>query len=175
MNVQAPPSNTYKIVEIDVPFKDVVSRRALPGVYTSIDDNVNPWVPWGHAEVKYLGFDLRQNITYVHLRMRGPGVIGTHYHHGLVVLMPIEGTFRYLEYNWLAKKGDFVFERPGEAHTLVTDDPNGCIIFGELHGTIDFYDDQANFLMTADVFTWLDHYESYCREQGIQVPDTMFL
>lgn len=175
MAVQAPPSNAYKIVTIDVPFKETAKRHALPGLYTSMEDNINPWVPWGHAEVKYMGFDLRQNITYAHLRMNGPGVIGTHYHHGLVTLMPIEGTFRYLEYDWVAKKGDFVFERPGEAHTLVTDDPNGVTIFAELHGAVDFYDENATFMMTADVFYWLAHYEDYCKEHNIPIPDTMFI
>jgi len=35
--------------------------------------------------------------------------------HGLV----LEGSWRYLEHDWVARKGMYVFEPPGEIHTLV--------------------------------------------------------
>lgn len=175
MSIQPPPCNDYKIVMIDRPGKETIARRGMPGLFTSIDDDSNPWVPWGHVELKMLGFDLRENITYSHMRLTKSGVVGTHYHHGKVILLPIRGSFRYLEYDWVAKQGDFVVERPGEAHTLVTDDPDGCMFFGELHGPIDFYDENSNFVMTTDVFTWVELYETYCRQHNIPILDSLFI
>ena len=34
----------------------------------------------------------------------------------------IRGSWRYLEHDWVAREGTFVFEPPGEIHTLVVDE-----------------------------------------------------
>jgi quercetin dioxygenase-like cupin family protein len=31
----------------------------------------------------------------------------------------LRGEWHYLEHDWIAKTGDYVFEPPGETHTLV--------------------------------------------------------
>lgn len=176
MTYQAPPSQAYKIVELHDPYSELVRRRGVKGIFVGCDEAENPWVPWGdNADVRYLGFDVRLNITYVHLRIRSAGVIGTHYHRGRVILMPITGTMRYLEYDWVAGPGGFVLERPGEAHTLVTDDPNGATMFGMLEGAIDLYDDQGTLIVTADVWYWMNHYETFCRQLGLAPNEALYV
>ena len=73
---------------------------------------------------------------------------------------------RYLEYDWVAGPGNFIYETPGLVHTLVSDHPNGVKLFGWLQGPLEFYDDNGNFVETVDVWWFINHYESYCREQG---------
>src|SRR6516162_9213152 len=53
-----------------------------------------------------------------------PGAaLGTHYHVGTVRGYTMRGHWRYLEHDWIAKPGTFIYEPAGEAHTLViTDD-----------------------------------------------------
>jgi len=36
-----------------------------------------------------------------------------------------------------------------------------------LNGSLEFVDDQDNLLQTLDVFWFINHYVSFCREQGI--------
>ena len=38
--------------------------------------------------------------------------------HGFV----LKGSWRYLEHTWIATEGSYVFEPPGEVHTLTVDD-----------------------------------------------------
>ena len=44
--------------------------------------------------------------------------IGTHYHVGTVHGYTLHGHWRYLEHDWIAKPGTFIYEPAGEAHTL---------------------------------------------------------
>ena len=53
------------------------------------------------------------------LMARGAGLVNRHYHPQQVFAYTISGKWRYLEHDWIATAGDFVYETPGEAHTLV--------------------------------------------------------
>ena len=35
----------------------------------------------------------------------------------------IKGRWHYLEHDWVAEEGTFVYEPPGEIHTLMVDEP----------------------------------------------------
>ena len=48
-----------------------------------------------------------------------PGLVNRHYHPQQVFAYTISGKWGYLEHDWVATAGDFVYEAPGEAHTLV--------------------------------------------------------
>jgi 2,4'-dihydroxyacetophenone dioxygenase len=49
-----------------------------------------------------------------------PGsMVGTHYHVGTVHGYTMRGHWRYLEHDWVAKPGTYIYEPAGEAHTLV--------------------------------------------------------
>jgi len=74
----------------------------------------------------------------------------------------LEGRCRYLEYDWVAGPGSFIFETPGLSHTLVSDHPDGVKLFGWLQGPIDFFDDRGGFIETLDVWWYINHYETYC-------------
>ena len=58
----------------------------------------------------------------------------------------LEGSVRYLEYDWVARPAGFILEMPGEAHTLVTDHPEGCKLFGWMQGPNEFYDPDGKFV-----------------------------
>ena len=57
----------------------------------------------------------------------------------------------------------------GAIHTLVSDDPNGMKTIFWLNGAIEFFDDNDNLLETLDVFWFINHYVSYCRENGLPI------
>lgn len=64
---------------------------------------------------------------------------------------------------------------PGESHTLVTDHPDGVKLFGWMQGPIEFYDENGVFVETADVWWFMNHYETYCRENGIAINPKLYL
>ena len=53
------------------------------------------------------------------LRADAPGLVNRHYHPHGVFAYTISGKWGYLEHEWIATAGDFVYETPGEGHTLV--------------------------------------------------------
>jgi 2,4'-dihydroxyacetophenone dioxygenase len=53
------------------------------------------------------------------LMARSAGLVNRHYHPHEVFAFTISGKWGYLEHDWTATAGDFVFESPGEGHTLV--------------------------------------------------------
>lgn len=172
----APPSSANKIVEIPELFRSLIDARGTKGKFVGPDESDSPWVPFGdNAAIKHLAFDVRNNIYSNILWMKGPSVIGTHKHRGTVVMMCLEGSARYLEYDWVATPGSFIYEVPGEAHTLVTEHPEGTKLFGWMQGANEFYDENGEFVMTADVWWFMDHYESYCKENNIPINPELYI
>jgi hypothetical protein len=172
----APPSTAYKIVDVPEAYADVIKLHGIPGTFVGSSELESPWVPFGpNAAIRHLHFDTRHNIFGNILWMKSAGVIGTHKHRGTVVMICLEGSARYLEYDWVAGPGGFIYETPGLVHTLVSDHPNGVKLFGWLQGPLEFYDDKGNFVETVDVWWFINHYESYCREHGIPINKQLYL
>ena len=174
--LSAPPSTAYRIVDVPELYKDVVTRYGFPGTFVGGSESESPWVPFGEtAALRHLAFDPRHNIFSNILWIKANGVVGTHKHRGTVVMMCLEGSARYLEYEWVAGPGSFIFEPPGVAHTLVTDHPEGVKLFGWMQGPIEFYDDQGGFVESLDVWWYINHYETYCREHGLAINPQLYL
>jgi hypothetical protein len=47
------------------------------------------------------------------------GLVNRHYHPHHIFAYTISGKWGYLEHDWTATAGDFVYETPGESHTLI--------------------------------------------------------
>ena len=80
------------------------------------------WVPQGEQIwFRPLLLDRTTGTVANLLRVRRGGQLGRHIHHAPVWGYVIRGSWRYLEHDWVATAGSFVFEPPGEVHTLVVD------------------------------------------------------
>ena len=176
MTMTAPPSSAYKIVSVPENYRDLIGQRGLEGTYIGGTEEESPWIPFGdNAAIRHLAFDVRQNVYCNILWIKSPGVIGTHKHRGKIVMVCLEGSARYLEYDWVATPGAFITEVPGESHTLVTEHPEGVKLFGWMQGAIEFYDEHANFVETTDVWWFINHYENGCRELGVPINKQLYL
>ena len=125
--MKAPPSTKKEIVDVPFAYRDLVTRYSPGGRYIDAQsDDDSPWVPFGPtAAIKHLSFDVRRNLFSNILWVKGPGTIGTHFHRGTITMVVLEGSVRYLEYDWVATPGGLILEVPGESHTLVTEHPDG--------------------------------------------------
>lgn len=94
-------------------------------VLTAIPEDDRVWVPL-HPNVWFRPLLLNVNAGYWTslLKVRAAGVVSCHRHPAPVHGYVIKGKWRYLEHEWVANAGDYVFEPPGETHTLVVD--NDC-------------------------------------------------
>ena len=93
------------------------------------------------------------------LRVRKSGVLSRHIHPSWVTGYVIKGAWRYLEHDWVAKAGSFVYEPPGEIHTLVVDEVVGepeMITQIKIHGAMIYLDDKGQTTGYEDVFTKIE-------------------
>ena len=102
------------------------------------------------------------------LRVRRAGVLSRHRHPMLVVGYVIRGRWKYVEHDWTAEEGSFVFEPPGEVHTLTV--PADCpemITFFNIQGAMIYVDDQNRQTGYEDVFTKIDLCRAHYRDNGL--------
>ena len=98
------------------------------------------------------------------LRVRRSGVLSRHLHPAPVHGYVIKGSWRYLEHNWIARAGMYVFEPPGEIHTLVVDSEDEMITLFHVSATLVYFDDQLRPCGHDDVHTKI----AMCRKHYIE-------
>ena len=94
----------------------------------------------------------------------GPGLVNRHYHPHQVFAYTISGMWGYLEHDWVATAGDFVYESPGEGHTLVAyDHPDPMMVQFNVTGPLIWLDENGQTVGQFDVFDYIElckaHYE----------------
>ncbi len=151
-----------------------ILERALPD--RAIQSDALPWVPQGdRVWFKPLRFDLTNGRWVNLLKVTGGGRVNRHRHSGGQVLgYVIQGSWRYLERDWVARPGTFVYEPPGDIHTLVVDGAEEMITLFLLEGVIQYLDDDDHLIYQDDVFTKLERYLNFCRQQGIEPLDLCY-
>jgi quercetin dioxygenase-like cupin family protein len=100
------------------------------------------------------------------LRVTRSGVLSRHRHPAPVHGYVIRGSWRYLEHDWIAREGMYVFEPPGEVHTLVVDDDVAeMITLFHVCGALIYFDDQMRPCGHDDVHTKIE----MCRKHFVEV------
>lgn len=99
------------------------------------------------------------------LRVRKSGILSRHLHPNPVHGFVLRGRWKYLEHDWIAETGSYVFEPPGEIHTLwVPEDVEEMITFFNITGSMVYLDEADRHIGYEDVFTKIDmcraHYEA---------------
>ena len=102
------------------------------------------------------------------LRVRRSGVLSRHRHPGPVHGYVIKGQWHYLEHPWVASTGSYVFEPPGEIHTLIVDaDTDEMITFFNISGAMIYLDEQGRQTGYEDVFTKIEMCREHYRKNGL--------
>jgi len=142
----------------------------------AIQSDELPWVPQGERVwFKPLRFDLAHGRWANLLKVTGGGKVNRHRHSGGQVLgYVIQGSWHYQERDWVARPGTFVYEPPGDIHTLIVDEAEEMITLFLLEGVIQYLDDDDRVIYQDDVFTKLERYLNFCRLQGIEPLDLRY-
>ncbi|MEO7762636.1 MAG: 2,4'-dihydroxyacetophenone dioxygenase family protein [Casimicrobiaceae bacterium] len=102
------------------------------------------------------------------LRVRRAGVLSRHRHPGAVFGYVIKGAWRYLEHEWIAEAGSFVYEPPGEIHTLVVpDDCPEMITFFNISGAMIYVDEAGRQNGYEDVHTKIEMCRAHYAQCGL--------
>ena len=102
------------------------------------------------------------------LRVRRAGILSRHRHPSAVFGYVIKGTWRYLEHDWVAGEGSFVYEPPGEIHTLVVpDDCPEMITFFNISGAMIYLDEAGRQNGYEDVHTKIGMCRAHYAQCGL--------
>jgi hypothetical protein len=152
----------------------IIARHNVYGIrdqYVSADESLyHPFVG-DDLLLKPLRFDLRNSLYVCILWAKHPGVLGRHRHRSPVTAYTLEGAWRYAEYDWIARPGDFVQENPGVIHTLIAERGMKTLFF--VNGSLEFYDERDALQNTMDVFSFLDMYLCHCESRGLAVNERL--
>ena len=110
---------------------------------------------------------------YTLMNRFAPGtVLPKHYHHGEVHAWTIEGTWGYLEYDWSADAGDYIYEPSGSIHTLVVpeDSPVPAVVQFVIEKGLDFLDDDGNAFHVENAETITQLYVDTLAAAGVERP-----
>jgi 2,4'-dihydroxyacetophenone dioxygenase len=150
------------------PIDKVFREGSLPEIYASKIAEGDPrhWVPISDTvSSKPVWISPSKNMWADVLMSSGPGLVSRHYHPHPIWAYTISGKWAYLEHEWTATAGDFVYETPGESHTLVCyDSPEPMKVFFVVSGPLMWLDDNGDTVGHYDVFDYIkaarDHYAS---------------
>src|ERR1700687_5740194 len=140
---------------------------------TNLEDD-RLWVPYANGVwFQPCCFNVTSGGFSVILKGLPGSMVGTHYHVGTVHGYTMRGHWRYLEHDWIAKPGTFIYEPAGEAHTLVitADFPEPALLIFIADGGFFYFDKAVKGAFAAYEygFTALELARKYYREAGLDV------
>lgn len=141
---------------------EIVVKDAVPA-----DERV--WVPQAeNVWFRPLCLNASQGYWANLLRVRKSGILSRHRHPNPVHGFVLKGSWRYLEHDWTAEEGTYVFEPPGETHTLIVpDDVTEMITWFQVNGVMYYVDPWGKPLGYEDVFTKIDMCRKHYAEVGL--------
>ena len=111
------------------------------------------------------------------LMAKSAGLVNRHYHPHQIFAYTISGKWGYLEHDWTATAGDFVYESPGEGHTLVAYESGEPMrVFFVVQGPLIWLDENGNGVGHYDVHDYIAASRGHYARVGIEPGylDTLF-
>jgi 2,4'-dihydroxyacetophenone dioxygenase len=141
---------------------DLLVAPVLPA-----DDRI--WVPQApNVWFRPLCLSASQGYWVNLLRVTRAGVLSRHRHTNAVHGYVLKGRWHYLEHDWVAEEGGYVYEPPGETHTLVVpEDVDEMITLFQVNGIMLYVDPDGNALGYEDVFTKIAMCRTHYEKSGL--------
>tara|TARA_R110000824_G_scaffold12682_1_gene55630 strand:- start:152 stop:733 length:582 start_codon:yes stop_codon:yes gene_type:complete len=158
------------VEDLPAPYDGPRPQDALPELFIQdgyANDDPRLWVPLAPGRwSRPLCLNV-SNGYWVHLtKVVGGGLLSRHRHPAPVHGFVIKGRWRYLERDWIAEAGSYLYEPPGDIHTLVVEpDCDEMITLFHNTGALIYCDADGNTVGTTDVFDRVDA----CRKHFIEV------
>ena len=146
---------------------DALPEIVVPNAMAEGDNRI--WVQQTeHVFFRPLCLNVSQGYWMNLLKVTKSGVLSRHRHPNSVHGFVLKGRWHYLEHDWEATEGSYVFEPPGETHTLVVpDDVDEMITYFQVNGVMYYVDPYGEPLGYEDVFTKIDMCRKHYEEVGL--------
>tara|TARA_B100001027_G_scaffold164108_1_gene116385 strand:- start:533 stop:1051 length:519 start_codon:yes stop_codon:yes gene_type:complete len=126
------------------------------------------WVPNGPGRwSRPLCLNVSQGY-WVHItKVTEAGIVSRHRHPAPVHGFVIEGKWRYLERDWEATAGSYLYEPPGDVHTLVVDEGESMKTLFQNSGALLYCDEDGETIGSTDVFDRVQAARNHFEEVGL--------
>ena len=154
------------IKAINVPLPPEAKKELV--IHTNEDDE-RLWVPRGDdVWFRPLMYNVTQGSWVNLTRASKEGIIGRHRHPAPVTGFTLKGSWGYLEHDWEAREGTFIYEPAGETHTLtVTPTEGHMLTLFHNFGPLIMVDENGNQTGYEDVFTRIEKVKSHYKKAGV--------
>lgn len=156
-------------MKLDAELIQFAEKLQLPERIVDTEDM--PWIPYddGTCHFKPIRFDFTTGTWTYLFKIKENATLTRHRHTGgSVIGFNIQGTWRYAERDWVAKPGTFIFEPPGDIHTLITGDEEVITLF-ILGGSLQYFDEENNIIGQDDIFEVYKRYCTFCEQNGYEI------
>ena len=143
---------------------------AIPDLVTkAIPEDERLWVPQAdNVWFRPLILNTTNGEWVNLLRVRRSGTLSRDRHPSPVYGYVLKGAWRYLAHDWVAEEGSFIFEPPGEIHTLVIDEGvEEMITLFHVFGALVYYDEDDNPVGHDDVHTKIEMCRAHFEKTGL--------
>jgi quercetin dioxygenase-like cupin family protein len=165
MPLESPDTNP--MIPYQLPFpKDAQQEIVVPNAIPT-DDRL--WVKQAeNVFFRPLCLNVSQGYWMNLLKVTKSGVLSRHRHPNAVHGFVLKGHWYYLEHDWVAQEGGYVYEPPGETHTLVVpEDVDEMITYFQVNGVMYYCDPWGKHLGYEDVFTKIEMCRKHFEEVGL--------
>ncbi|HLB06472.1 MAG TPA: 2,4'-dihydroxyacetophenone dioxygenase family protein [Alphaproteobacteria bacterium] len=150
-------------------------EQALPyGVVKDIAVPVEPederyWVPDGHGLfMRPLMINPTNGDRVALVKVKRNGIVSRHRHPGPVHGYVLKGEWYYLEHDWVARPGMYVYEPPGDIHTLVVPEHvEEMVSLFHTFGAVIYLDENGKTVDYDDVHTVIEVCRKHYDKVGI--------
>jgi 2,4'-dihydroxyacetophenone dioxygenase len=97
--------------------------------------------------------------------------LGRHKHYGTVCVYTLSGKWRYVEDDWRASTGSFVYEPAGSIHTFEADKQEGLLAFLVMEGSLEFLTEKNESIGIDNWQSFLKRYYDHCSKAGIPIQE----
>ncbi len=140
-----------------------------------IDVESLPWMPFAPYSDKFflklIKVDPITGQWIALLKVPAHSELPLHHHAGTVMVWTLTGQWKYIEHDWVAGPGSFVFETAGSRHTPISVGEDEVITLNIVQGDWNLMSPEGAVLAIENWKTMMDRYLNYCKSQGIKPVD----
>ena len=140
-----------------------------------IDVESMPWMPFApYSDVFMIKLIKVNPISgeWITLLKIPPGsVMPLHHHAGTVMVWTIQGQWRYLEHDWVATPGSFVYETAGTRHTPASVGEDDVITLNIVQGDWNLMSPEGAVLAIENWKSMMERYLNFCKSKGMTPVD----
>jgi hypothetical protein len=174
----APTRNRYGLTAQPTP--QTHQGKAMTMFYETIDTALIdveslPWMPFAPYSdeifLKLIKVDPITGQWIALLKAPARSELPMHHHAGTVMVWTMQGQWKYVEHDWVATPGSFVFETAGSRHTPIAVGDEEVVTLNIVQGDWNIVTPEGAVLAIENWKSMMERYLAFCRGKGIKPVD----